>query len=137
MMRWPAIEVELEPEQMSEKQIFAKCAGRLIPFMALLYAVNFVDRVNVGFAALTMNKDLGFSPSVYGFGASIFFLSYFLFQVPANWMLERLGARRWVFCILALWGLISASHVFVQGTRSFYALRFLLGTAEAGFTPGM
>ena len=122
---------------MSEQQTFTKCAWRLIPLMGLLYAVNFVDRVNVGFAALTMNKDLDFSPSVYGFGAGVFFLSYFLFQVPANWMLLRLGARRWVFCILALWGLISASHVFVQGTWSFYALRFLLGAAEAGFMPGM
>jgi ACS family tartrate transporter-like MFS transporter len=122
---------------MSEQQIFTKCALRLIPFMGLLYAVNFVDRVNVGFAALTMNKDLGFSPSVYGLGAGVFFLGYFLFQVPANWMLERIGARRWVFGILALWGLISASHVFVQGTRSFYTARFLLGAAEAGFMPGM
>jgi ACS family tartrate transporter-like MFS transporter len=105
--------------------------------MALLYAVNFVDRVNVGFAALTMNKDLGLSPSIYGFGAGVFFLSYFLFQVPANWMLERIGARRWVFCILASWGIISASNAMVQGVASFYVVRFLLGAAEAGFLPGM
>jgi ACS family tartrate transporter-like MFS transporter len=122
---------------MSEHQIFAKCAWRLIPFMMLLFVVNYVDRANVGFAALTMNKDLGFSPAVYGFGAGVFFLSYFLFQVPANLILERIGARRWVFCIMAIWGLVSASNALVQGPASFYALRFLLGVAEAGFFPGM
>jgi len=87
---------------MSEHQIFRKCARRLIPLMLLLYMVNYIDRVNVGFAALTMNRDLDFSRVVYGFGAGVFFLGYFFFQVPANWMLERVGARRWVFCILAV-----------------------------------
>jgi ACS family tartrate transporter-like MFS transporter len=122
---------------MSEQQIFAKCAWRLVPFMALLYLVNFIDRVNVGFAALTMNADLGFSFSVFGFGAGIFFISYVLFGVPANWVLQRVGARRWVFLILAVWGVVSTSHAFIQGTRSFYALRFLLGAAEAGFWPAI
>jgi len=93
--------------------------------------------VNVGFAALTMNKDLGFSPIVYGFGAGVFFLSYVVFQVPANWMLERIGARRWMFLILAAWGLISASNALVTDSVSFYVVRFLLGVAEAGFFPGM
>ena len=82
---------------MSEQQIFAKCAWRLIPFMGLLFVVSFIDRTNVGFAALTMNKDLGFSPTAFGFGAGIFFFSYALCQVPANLILERIGAKRWVF----------------------------------------
>ena len=122
---------------MNEHRVFVKCAWRLIPFMILLYVVNYIDRVNVGFAALTMNKDLGLSPSVFGLGAGIFFVGYALFQVPANVMLERMGARRWVFCILATWGSISAATALVQGATSFYLLRFLLGVAEAGFTPGM
>jgi ACS family tartrate transporter-like MFS transporter len=105
--------------------------------MMLLYVVNYLDRVNVGFAALTMNKDLGFSPSIYGFAASIFFFSYGLFQVPATVLLERIGARRAVFCIMATWGAFSAATAFVQSPLSFYTLRFLLGVAEAGFFPGM
>jgi ACS family tartrate transporter-like MFS transporter len=120
-----------------QDQVFAKCARRLIPFMVLLYLVNFLDRLNVGFAALTMNKDLGLSPAIFGFGAGVFFIGYLLFQVPANVILERVGARRWIFCITAIWGLISASNAFVQGPTSFYALRFLLGVAEAGLFPGM
>src|SRR5580704_15754987 len=120
-----------------QDQVFAKCAWRLIPFMMLLYLTNYLDRVNVGFAALTMNKDLGFSPSIYGFAAGIFFLSYALFQLPTNVILERVGARRSVFCIMATWGAISAANAFVQGSISFYTLRFLLGVAEAGFFPGM
>src|SRR5258708_32064684 len=120
-----------------QDQVFAKCAWRLIPFMMLLYVVNFVDRLNVGFAALTMNKDLEFSPSIFGFGAGVFFIGYLLFQVPATVLLARVGARRSVFCIMAVWGLISASNAFVQGPIEFYTLRFLLGVAEAGFFPGM
>jgi len=122
---------------MSEQQIFAKCAWRLIPFMMLLFIVNYVDRTNIGFAALTMNKDLGFSPAIYGFGAGVFFISYVLFQVPANFILQRIGARRWMFLILAVWSLVSASNAFVHDPASFYVLRFLLGIAEAGFFPGM
>jgi ACS family tartrate transporter-like MFS transporter len=120
-----------------QDQVFTKCAWRLIPFMGLLYLVSFIDRTNASLAALTMNKDLGFSPTVFGFGAGIFFLSYALFQVPANVILERIGARRWVFCIMAIWGLLSASNALVQTPISFYAVRFLLGVAEAGFVPGM
>jgi len=120
-----------------EDRVFAKCARRLIPFLVLLYVVNFIDRVNVGFAALTMNRDMGFSDAMYGFGAGVFFLSYALFQIPANLMFERFGARRWMFAILAVWGAVSAAMAFVQGPTSFYVLRFLLGTAEAGFFPGM
>ena len=122
---------------MSDDRVFAKCAWRLIPFMGLLYLINFIDRTNVGFAALTMNRDLGFSPEVFGFGAGVFFLSYALLQVPANLIFARVGARRAVFCILAAWGLISAANALVRDPLSFYVMRFLLGVAEAGFYPGM
>ena len=122
---------------MTEHQVFAKCAWRLIPFMVLLYLVSFIDRTNAAFAALTMNTDLGFSPSIFGFGAGLFFVGYALFQVPANLVLERVGAKRWVFCILAVWGLLSASNALVQSPLSFYAVRFLLGVAEAGFSDAL
>jgi len=122
---------------MSDDGIFIKCAWRLIPFMGVLYLVNFLDRLNVGFAALTMNKDLGFTPTVFGFGAGALFVGYLLFQVPGSVALERVGVRRGVFYIMAVWGLISAGCAFVQGPISFYVLRFLLGAAEAGFLPGM
>ncbi|HYK78693.1 MAG TPA: MFS transporter [Micropepsaceae bacterium] len=122
---------------MNGQDVFVKAAWRLIPFMMLLYIVNYIDRVNVGFAALTMNKDLAFSPAVYGFGAGAFFLGYSLFQIPANLILERVGARRWIFCILVVWGAISASNALVQTPANFYTVRILLGVAEAGFFPGM
>jgi MFS transporter, ACS family, tartrate transporter len=120
-----------------QDQVFAKCAARLIPFLMLLYFANYLDRVNVGFAALTMNRDLGFSPSVYGFAASIFFISYALFQIPATVLLERMGARRAVCVIMAAWGAVSAATALVSAPIGFYAARFLLGMAEAGFFPGM
>jgi ACS family tartrate transporter-like MFS transporter len=120
-----------------QDQVFAKCAWRLLPFIMVLYLVNYIDRVNVGFAALTMNADLGFSPSVYGFGAGVFFVGYMLFQVPANVILARIGARRWIFSILAVWGVLSAATAFIRNPVEFYAVRFLLGVAEAGFFPGM
>src|SRR5437763_13531494 len=116
---------------MSEDAIFRKCAWRLMPFIFALYLVNYIDRVNVGFAALTMNKDLGFSPAVYGLGAGVFFLSYFLCHVPANVVLERIGARRWIFSIMAAWGVLSVMNGFVQTRGEFYALRFRLGSAES------
>jgi MFS transporter, ACS family, tartrate transporter len=125
-----------EPEQQQD-QVFAKCARRLIPFMMLLYVTNYLDRVNVGFAALTMNKDLGFSATVYGFAAGIFFISYAMFQIPATVLLERMGARRTVFAIMAAWGACSAATAFVQTPLAFYALRVLLGVAESGFFPGI
>jgi len=125
------------PEQERQDQVFAKCAGRLIPFMMLLYVTNYLDRVNVGFAALTMNRDLGFSPSVYGAAASIFFVSYAMFQIPATMFLERLGARRAVAIIMAAWGAVSAATAFVSAPAGFYTARFLLGVAEAGFFPGI
>src|SRR3954470_9081450 len=93
---------------MDEDRIFARMAKRLLPFIMLLYVVNYIDRVNVAFAALTMNKDLGLSPTAYSIGGTTFFLGYLLFQVPANLMLEKFGARRWIFLILAVWGVISS-----------------------------
>jgi ACS family tartrate transporter-like MFS transporter len=120
-----------------EQAVFAKCTWRLIPLVVLLFTVNFLDRVNVGFAALTMSRDLGFSFAVFGFGAGVFFLGYFLFQIPSNLVLARVGARRWIFFITALWGVMSSACALVQGPASFYVLRFLLGVAEAGFFPGV
>src|SRR3954471_2904313 len=107
-------------EPVSQEQVFAKCAGRLIPFLMLLYFFNFLDRVNVGFAALTMNRDLGFTPIIFGIGGGILNLGYSVFQVPAALTLDRFGARRTVFCILAAWGMISASNALVQNASGFY-----------------
>src|SRR6185369_10670102 len=98
--------------------IFAKVARRLIPLMVALYTVSFLDRVNVGFAALTMNKDLGFSPEVFAWGAGVFFFGYFLFEVPSNVILARVGARRWICRIMATWAVVSAGTAFVQGPMS-------------------
>ena len=122
---------------MHEDQVFHRCARRLIPFMVVLYMLAWLDRVNVGFAALTMNRDLEFSPTTFGFGAGIFFLGYFLFQVPANLLLVNIGARRWMTYSVMIWGALSAASALVQNPLSFYVLRFLLGVAEAGFFPGM
>jgi MFS transporter, ACS family, tartrate transporter len=119
------------------RQAIAKVSRRLLPFIALLYFVNFLDRINLGFAALTMNKDLGLSAYVYGLGAGIFFFGYFIFEVPSNLILERIGARLWIARIMLTWGLISAGMAFVTGETSFIVMRFLLGVAEAGFFPGM
>src|SRR6185312_2522912 len=120
-----------------EKRAIRKVSLRIVPFIMLLYFVAFIDRVNIGFAALTMNKDLGFSASVFGFGAGIFFWGYFLFEVPSNVILDKVGARLWIARVMISWGLVSAAMAFVQGSASFYALRFLLGAAEAGFFPGI
>lgn len=122
---------------LEKDRVFSKCAWHLIPFMMLLYVVSFIDRTNVGFAALTMNEDLGFSPSVFGLGAGLFFVTYNLCQVPATILLKRYGARRVIFCIMLVWGLLAASNAWVRGTHGFFALRMLLGVAEAGFFPGM
>src|ERR1700733_6792397 len=120
-----------------DREIFAKPAGRLIPFMGLLYVINYLDRVNIGFASLQMNKDIGLGAQAFGWGAGIFFFGYFIFEVPSNVMLERVGARLWIFRIMLSWGIVSMAMVFVRGPASFYALRFLLGVMEAGFFPGM
>jgi ACS family tartrate transporter-like MFS transporter len=115
----------------------ARVSRRLIPFLFLLYILNFLDRVNVGFAALEMNRDLGFGPAVYGLGAGIFFIGYCLFEVPSNLVLYRTGARIWIARIMVSWGLAASAMMLVRTPWSFYLLRFLLGVAEAGFFPGI
>jgi ACS family tartrate transporter-like MFS transporter len=115
----------------------AKVAWRLLPFLLLLYVIAWIDRVNIGFAALQMNADLGFSAAVYGFGAGVFFIGYALFEVPSNLILVRVGARLWIARIMITWGVISVAMMYVEGPVSFYTLRFLLGVAEAGFLPGI
>src|SRR4029078_1975330 len=109
-----------------------KVRRRLLPLMIICFFIAFLDRVNVGFAGLQMNDSLGFSARVYGFGAGIFFIGYFLFEVPSNLILHRIGARIWIARIMITWGLIAAGMSLVQGTTSFYIMRFLLGVAEAG-----
>ncbi len=114
-----------------------KASVRLLPFLALLYFLAFLDRVNVSFAALSMNEDLGLSPFIYGLGAGIFFLGYVLFEVPSNLILHKVGARRWIARIMISWGVVSAGTAFITGPNSFIAARLLLGIAEAGFFPGI
>lgn len=120
-----------------ETRTLGKVRWRLIPFLFLLYVIAYLDRVNVGYAALDMNRELGFSAAVYGFGSGIFFLSYTLLEVPSNLLLARFGARRWIARIMITWGLVSMAMVFVDTPLSFYVLRFVLGAAEAGFFPGL
>jgi ACS family tartrate transporter-like MFS transporter len=117
--------------------IIHKTARRILPILMLCYLAAFLDRVNIGFAALTMNADLGFSASAFGFGAGIFFLGYVLCELPSNLMLARVGARLWIARILISWGILSALTAFVWNPASFYTVRILLGAAEAGFFPGM
>ena len=114
-----------------------KVGRRLLPFLLLLYVVAWLDRVNIGFAALQMNRDLGFSAAVYGFGAGVFFIGYALFEIPSNLILARVGARLWIARIMITWGVLSVAMMYVSGPTSFYVLRFLLGVAEAGFLPGI
>jgi len=120
-----------------ERSTLSKVSWRLIPFLFALYAVNFIDRTNVNFAVLTMKPDLGFSKTIYGVGAGIFFIGYFFFQVPSNILLERFGARRWISLIAIAWGIVASCMMFVHDERSFHVTRFLLGVAEAGFFPGI
>lgn len=115
----------------------AKVRRHLVVFLGALYFAAFIDRVNVGFAAQQMHRDLGFSASVYGFGAGIFFIGYCLFEIPSNLILHRIGARRWIGRIMVSWALLAGGMVFVRGAGGFYALRFVLGVAEAGFFPGV
>ena len=124
-------------EPQSDAELISKIRRRLLPLMFAAYIVAFIDRVNIGFAALQMNPHLGFSATVYGFGAGVFFIGYFIFEVPSNLILERVGARLWIARIMISWGVISAAMMFTRGPMSFYLLRFLLGVAEAGFFPGM
>ncbi len=121
----------------AEKTAVAKIIGRLLPFLALLYAFNIIDRTNVGYAGLQMRGDLNMSQNTFNTGFGIFFIGYFLVEVPSNIIMERVGARRWIARIMITWGAVSASMMFVHSTASFYSLRFLLGVAEAGFFPGI
>jgi MFS transporter, ACS family, tartrate transporter len=120
-----------------EQALYRRLRWRLLPYLLLLYVIAWFDRVNISFAALQMNADLGFSSAVYGLGAGIFFAGYALFEVPSNLILVKVGARRWIARIMVTWGLISVAMMYVQGPLSFYALRFALGVAEAGFLPGI
>ncbi len=120
-----------------EKTTIRKVAKRLLPFIFMLYVICLIDRVNLSFAALTMNRDLGLTPYIYGLGASILFIGYFILVVPSNLMLDRFGARIWITRIMISWGLASAAMAFVRGETSFLVVRFLLGLFEAGFFPGM
>jgi ACS family tartrate transporter-like MFS transporter len=121
----------------TERRILAKVTWRLVPFLCLCFMVAFLDRVNVSFAKLTMLPDLGLSQAVYATGAGIFFVGYFLFEVPSNLLLERFGARLWIARIMLVWGLVASAMTLVSGKWTFYSLRFLLGAAEAGFFPGV
>src|SRR4030081_4109506 len=120
-----------------EKSTIRAFSIRLIPFLILAYFLAYLDRVNRGFAALTMNAELKFSPLVFSWGAGIFFIGYFIFEVPSNLALEKFGASRWIARIMVTWGIISALMAVVSGVWGFYGLRFLLGVAEAGFFPGI
>ncbi|HET9147451.1 MAG TPA: MFS transporter [Acetobacteraceae bacterium] len=120
-----------------ERRTLRRISWRIVPFIMLLYFIAYIDRVNVGFASLTMNKDLGFTASILGFGSGLFFLGYFLFEVPSNLILQKVGARVWIARVMLTWGVLAGAGAFVEGARSFYVLRFLLGAAEAGFFPGI
>ncbi len=120
-----------------EEQTYHKVTVRLLPFLFLCYIVAYLDRVNVGFAKLQMQADLGFSDAAYGIGAGIFFIGYFIFEVPSNLLLKKFGAKIWIARIMILWGVISSAMLFVRDQNSFFIMRFLLGVAEAGFFPGV
>ncbi len=120
-----------------ETQTIAKVSRRLLPLVALGYCIAYIDRSNISVASLTMNPDLGFSAYLYGWGAGTFFFGYFLFEIPSNLILEKVGARLWIARIMITWGIISGIMAIVTGATSFLIIRFLLGAAEAGFFPGM
>lgn len=133
-------EITIEQTQstaLAEKSVYQKITRRLIPFLILCYFFAYLDRVNVGFAKLHMQDALSFSNTVYGLGAGIFFLGYFLFELPSNLLMQKYGPRFWIARIMASWAIISAAMMFVTTPTSFYILRFLLGVAEAGFFPGI
>ncbi|MFJ8728991.1 MFS transporter [Streptomyces bauhiniae] len=134
-MSLPTVAAEVDLTR--ENAVFRKVVRRIVPFLVLCYVVSYLDRVNVGFAKLQMSADLGFSEASYGLGAGLFFIGYFLFEVPSNLLLQRVGARTWIARIMISWGVVSAAFVFVTNEATFYVLRFLLGAAEAGFYPGV
>jgi MFS transporter, ACS family, tartrate transporter len=127
----------MDSPQAFETAVIKKIARRILPLVLVAYCIAYIDRANVAVAALTMNKDLGFSAFTYGLGAGIFFVGYFIFEVPSNLILERVGARRWIARIMFTWGILSAACAFVTGPTSFIVVRFLLGVAESGFFPGV
>src|ERR1044072_4074772 len=118
-------------------RIMAKVMRRIVPFVLICYIISYIDRVNVGFGALTMNRDLGLSAAQFGFGAGVFFFGYFAFEIPRNLTMTRVGARVWIARIMITWGLISMATSMISGPISFAIMRFLLGVGEAGFTPGI
>ena len=120
-----------------ERRTVSKVSWRLLPLIVVIYFVAYMDRTNVGFASFGLNREFGFSATLYGWGAGIFFLGYFFFEVPSNVLLERTGARIWIARIMITWGLIAGGMAFIAGPVSFLVMRFLLGVAEAGFFPGM
>ena len=124
-------------DEILERRTMRKVMWRLLPLLALMFLVNFLDRVNVSFAALTMNEDIGLSPVAYAWGAGIFFIAYFVFEVPSNLVMERVGARIWMARIMITWGLIAGATAFAYDATSFIVIRFLLGAAEAGLVPGI
>src|SRR5215470_1106139 len=120
-----------------EAKTTRKVWARIIPFVLVLFVINYVDRNNIGFAALTMNKELAITSQQYGFIAGIFFLGYFIFEIPSNLLLHRIGARIWIARILVTWGIVTMLSGFVRTAHELYAVRFLLGFAEAGYFPGI
>lgn len=120
-----------------DRAVYTRITRRIIPYLFLLYIVAYIDRVNVGFAAIDMKRQLGFSDTIYGTGAAIFFIGYALFDMPSSMLLQRVGTRIWIARIMITWGLIAAGMAFVRSPTSFYTMRFLLGVGEAGFVPGM
>jgi MFS family permease len=136
-MEIKAIENEVAFVHQADEALYRKVARRLIPFLFICYLIAQVDRMNIGFAKLTMLSDLGLSETVYGIGAGVFFVGYVLFEVPSNLLMKRVGAHLWIGRIMITWGLFAAATMFVTSARTFYLVRFLLGVAEAGFFPGV
>ncbi|WP_321916499.1 MFS transporter [Burkholderia cepacia] len=133
----PSPQDPVAPDSPAHQALYRKLNWRLLPFLLLCYTFAYLDRVNIGFAKLSMQSDLGISDAVYGLGAGIFFLGYVLFEIPSNLLLPRIGARKTISRIMVLWGLTSAGMMFVHNEATFYGMRFLLGVFEAGFAPGM
>src|SRR6202049_3485985 len=126
-----------EKEPIAVTKLFSKISWRILPFLIICYIIAFLDRINIGYAQLQMKQTLTFSDATYGFGAGIFFVGYFLFEVPSNLLLTRIGARKTLARITMLWGIVTVLMIFVNSATSFYALRFLLGAFEAGLFPGI
>jgi len=121
----------------TNRSIYRKIQQKLIPFLVILYIFAYLDRINISFAALQMSQQLGFTDSVYGLGAGLFFIGYFIFEVPSNLILERTGAKIWISRIMVSWGIVACCMIFIRNEHNFYLLRFILGIAEAGFFPGI